>query len=93
MELPIYQVDTFASKVFAGSPAAVMSLDKWLDDIVLHAASEHCVIATAPGDECDFVSTKVSTFDFYDDIVANAAGIQGSYGAPRTYGVDLTFNC
>jgi iron complex outermembrane receptor protein len=29
--------------------------------------------------------------DYYMDIVANAAGIRGSPGAPRTWGVDLTF--
>ncbi len=35
MELPIYQVDAFASRVFAGNPAAVVPLDKWLDDATL----------------------------------------------------------
>lgn len=30
--------------------------------------------------------------DYYEDIVGNAAGIRGSHGAPRTYGVDLSYS-
>ncbi len=37
MELPIYQVDAFASAVFRGNPAAVCPLDKWLPDETLQA--------------------------------------------------------
>ncbi|MFV0277232.1 MAG: TonB-dependent receptor [Parahaliea sp.] len=29
--------------------------------------------------------------EYYDDIVGNAAGIRGSYGTPRTYGVDFMY--
>ncbi len=36
-EIPIYQVDAFASRVFAGNPAAVCPLDKWLPDEVMQA--------------------------------------------------------
>ncbi len=36
-EVPIYQVDAFASRVFAGNPAAVCPLDHWLPDAVLQA--------------------------------------------------------
>ncbi len=36
-ELPIYQVDAFAARVFAGNPAAVCPLDDWLPDQVLQA--------------------------------------------------------
>ncbi len=36
-EIPIYQVDAFASKVFAGNPAAVCPLDAWLPDDVMQA--------------------------------------------------------
>ena len=36
-EVPIYQVDAFASRVFAGNPAAVCPLDDWLPDAVLQA--------------------------------------------------------
>ena len=31
-DIPIYQVDAFASQVFAGNPAAVCPLDAWLRD-------------------------------------------------------------
>jgi PhzF family phenazine biosynthesis protein len=37
MELPIYQVDAFASKVFAGNPAAVCPLNEWLPDATLQS--------------------------------------------------------
>ena len=35
MELDIYQVDAFATKVFEGNPAAVIPLTQWLDDSLL----------------------------------------------------------
>lgn len=35
MALPIYQVDAFAESVFKGNPAAVMPLERWLDDQLL----------------------------------------------------------
>lgn len=48
MELPIYQVDAFASKVFAGNPAAVMPLESWLDERALQAiAMENNLSETA----------------------------------------------
>lgn len=37
MRLPIYQVDAFTSRVFAGNPAAVMPLEDWLPDATLQA--------------------------------------------------------
>ena len=55
MEFPVYQVDAFASRVFAGNPAVVCCLDGWLDDDVLTAiAAEHNISTTAflvPRDE------------------------------------------
>ncbi len=36
-EIPIYQVDAFASAVFAGNPAAVCPLDDWLPDQVMQS--------------------------------------------------------
>ncbi len=36
-EIPIYQVDAFASQVFAGNPAAVCPLEAWLPDAVMQA--------------------------------------------------------
>ena len=37
IEIPIYQVDAFASQVFAGNPAAVCPLEAWLPDAVMQA--------------------------------------------------------
>ena len=37
MEIPFYQVDAFARKVFEGNPAGVCVLDGWLDDSTLQA--------------------------------------------------------
>lgn len=37
--LRIFQVDAFARERFSGNPAAVVPLDKWLDDTVLQAIS------------------------------------------------------
>ena len=46
--LPIYQVDAFASEVFAGNPAAVCPLDAWLSDEVMQAiAMENNLSETA----------------------------------------------
>jgi PhzF family phenazine biosynthesis protein len=39
MTLPIYQVDAFTSKLFGGNPAAVVPLEKWLDDDTLQKIS------------------------------------------------------
>ncbi len=35
MKLPIYQVDAFASEVFAGNPAAVVPLEQWIDEALM----------------------------------------------------------
>ena len=48
MMLPIYQVDAFTSKIFGGNPAAVVPLEKWLDDETLqNIASENNLSETA----------------------------------------------
>ena len=48
MELTIYQVDAFASKVFEGNPAAICPLDVWLpDDIMQTIAAENNLSETA----------------------------------------------
>jgi PhzF family phenazine biosynthesis protein len=48
MKLPVYQIDAFASRVFAGNPAVVCLLDSWLEDKVLTAiAAEHNISTTA----------------------------------------------
>ena len=37
MQLPIYHIDAFTGRVFAGNPAAVCPLDAWPDDALLQA--------------------------------------------------------
>jgi len=44
----IYQVDAFTSRVFEGNPAAVVPLEKWVDDTLLQAiAAENNLAETA----------------------------------------------
>jgi PhzF family phenazine biosynthesis protein len=46
--LPIYQVDAFSSRLFGGNPAAVVVLDAFPDDALLHAiAAENNLAETA----------------------------------------------
>ncbi|MGH9593960.1 MAG: PhzF family phenazine biosynthesis protein, partial [Bryobacteraceae bacterium] len=40
MQIPLYQVDAFASGPFRGNPAAVCPLDDWLPDEMLQAIAE-----------------------------------------------------
>lgn len=40
MEIPIYQIDAFSNRVFAGNPAAVCPLEGWLEDSVLQAIAQ-----------------------------------------------------
>lgn len=40
MQLKMYQVDAFASRVFEGNPAAVCPLPAWLDDALMQAIAE-----------------------------------------------------
>ena len=40
MRLDLYQVDAFASKVFGGNPAAVIPLEKWIDDELMQKIAE-----------------------------------------------------
>ena len=48
MRLPIYQVDAFSARIFAGNPAAVMPLETWLPDATLQAiAAENNLSETA----------------------------------------------
>ena len=48
MKLPIYQIDAFADRVFAGNPAAVVPLDSWLPDATLQGiAAENNLAETA----------------------------------------------
>jgi PhzF family phenazine biosynthesis protein len=46
--IPIYQVDSFASRLFKGNPAAVCVLDEWLPEVVMQAiAAENNLAETA----------------------------------------------
>ncbi len=48
IELPLYQVDAFADRVFAGNPAAVILLHQWLPDPVMgEIAAENNLAETA----------------------------------------------
>jgi PhzF family phenazine biosynthesis protein len=48
MKLPLYQIDAFASRVFAGNPAAVCPLESWLPDATMLAiAAENNLAETA----------------------------------------------
>jgi PhzF family phenazine biosynthesis protein len=48
MEISIYQIDAFASRLFEGNPAAVCPLDKWLPDEIMQAiAAENNLSETA----------------------------------------------
>ena len=48
MRMPIFQVDAFTSRRFAGNPAAVMPMDRFLNDAVLQAiAAENNLAETA----------------------------------------------
>lgn len=48
MQLAIYQVDAFTDQVFAGNPAAIVPLEKWLDDGLMQSiAAENNLSETA----------------------------------------------
>jgi PhzF family phenazine biosynthesis protein len=48
MRIPLYQVDTFTSRLFAGNPAAVCPLTEWLPDTTMQAiAAENNLAETA----------------------------------------------
>lgn len=48
MNLKLYQVDAFTSKLFGGNPAAVCPLEHWLEDIVMqNIAAENNLAETA----------------------------------------------
>ena len=58
MRLPIFQLDAFTSRLFAGNPAAVVILEEWLPDDVLQAiARENNLSETA------FVIPRKDYFD------------------------------
>lgn len=40
MALPLYQIDAFADRLFAGNPAAVMPLERWPEDSLLQSIAQ-----------------------------------------------------
>jgi len=40
MEISLYQIDAFATKLFEGNPAAVCPLDEWLPDEIMQSIAE-----------------------------------------------------
>jgi PhzF family phenazine biosynthesis protein len=48
LDLPIYQIDAFADRLFAGNPAAVVPLERWLPEATMQAvAAENNLSETA----------------------------------------------
>jgi PhzF family phenazine biosynthesis protein len=48
MQLPLYKIDAFTDRVFAGNPACVVPMQEWLpDDTLLKIAKENAVPETA----------------------------------------------
>jgi hypothetical protein len=48
MRIPLYQIDAFTDRVFAGNPAAVCPLGEWLPDATMQAiAAENNLAETA----------------------------------------------
>ena len=48
MRTPIFQIDAFATRLFNGNPAAVMPMDRFMDDVMLQAiAAENNLAETA----------------------------------------------
>lgn len=60
MKLTLYQVDAFTSKLFSGNPAAVIPLEKWLDDDLMQQIamennlSETVFFVPSPKPDIDF---------------------------------------
>ena len=38
--IPFFQVDAFADRPLTGNPAAVMPLERWLDDALMQGVAE-----------------------------------------------------
>lgn len=48
MKIPIYQIDAFTGKLFAGNPAAVCPLEQWIDERLMQSiAAENNLAETA----------------------------------------------
>ncbi len=70
MRAPIYQLDAFTTRRFAGNPAAVMPLDSFLADAMLQAiAAENNLAETA------FIVADGGDYDFVSRYFAPAKGV------------------
>jgi PhzF family phenazine biosynthesis protein len=93
MDVPIYQVDAFASRVFAGNPAAVCPLDAWLLDAVMQSiAAENNLSETAffvrRGDEFDLRwFTPVTEVDLCGHATLGSAYVIFQYLEPERGGI------
>ena len=58
VKLPIFQVDAFTAKQFAGNPAAVVVLEEWLPDATLQSIAEENNVS-----ETAFVAPRPGRFD------------------------------
>lgn len=60
MKFTLYQIDAFTDKLFAGNPAAVIPLEKWIDEnLMQQVASENNLSETV-----FFVPSKAKEFDY-----------------------------
>jgi PhzF family phenazine biosynthesis protein len=65
VQLTIYQVDAFTNKLFQGNPAAIVPLEKWLDDGMMQCiAMENNLAETA-----FFVPSSREDIDFDIQVV------------------------
>lgn len=74
MKYKIYQVDSFSNSVFAGNPACVVPLSKWLsDNMLLNIAKENAVAETAFFiDHGDYIHLRWFTPDLEIDLCGHA---------------------
>ncbi|UCF73136.1 MAG: PhzF family phenazine biosynthesis protein [Deltaproteobacteria bacterium] len=86
MKIPIYHIDAFANRVFAGNPAAVCPLEEWLEDSVMQAiAQENNLSETAffvPEEDGYHIRwfTPVAEVDLCGHATLAAAFVIFSYG-------------
>ena len=88
MEIPIYQIDAFTSRVFSGNPAAVCPLEAWLDEGLMQLiAQENNLSETAffvPDRDCYHIRwfTPVAEVDLCGHATLASAFVLFEYLAP-----------
>src|SRR5690349_5375269 len=97
MKLTMYQIDAFAEKVFTGNPAAVIPLDKWIDDALMQQLGMENNLA-----ETVFFVRNGNEFDirwFTPEVEINLCGhatLASAWVLYNIMGYDqptITFNC